>query len=204
MSKNVEDILSQKHHFYRDSYRRVLKFLIWFSSTAIILALLLVYSVFTRPLPAFYATSTTGEVVPMQPLSKPVVTNKYLTQWASSVVRSVFNLNFAHVTKQLNAAKVNFTPEGWVAFQSAVQTTLLQAVKSQKLQVSAIVTGTPIILSTQILKGYYTWLVRMPVLLTYTSASAHTKQKIDVTVVIKRIPTLDSSKGIQVSNFYTS
>ena len=204
MSKNVEDIVSQKHLFYRDSYRRALKLLIVLSCIAVVLAAWLMYSIFTRPLPEFYATSTTGEVVPMQPLSKPVVTSSYLLQWASGVVRQVFNINFAHVDKQLAKAKANFTPAGWSAFQTAVQTTLLQAVKSEKLQVSAVVTGEPLILSTQILHGYYTWMVRVPVLLTYTSASAQRKQKIHVTLVIKRIPTLDSVKGIQVSNFYTS
>lgn len=203
MSFDANDIANRSHLFYRDSYRRVLKLIILLAVIGVGLVAMLFFSLYERPLPNYYATTTAGQVVPMQPLSKPVVTSNYILQWSSQVVRSVLNLDFAHYQQQLKAAQSNFTDDGWSAFQGAMQSTLLSAVEKEKLQVSAVVTGTPIIVSTEVVNGFFTWMVRMPVLLTYTSASASRKQHIYVTVVVRRIPTLNNEKGIQVSGFYT-
>jgi len=203
MSKNTDEIISRNNLFYRDSYRRVLKFLLLMMGLSVFLAALLIYTLYSRQLPSFYATTTTGQIVPMQPLSQPVVTNPYLLQWASQVVRSVFNIDFAHVDDQLNQAKGFFTDQGWDMFMNAMQNSLLAAVQNEKLQVSAVITGSPIILTSEVVHGAFTWMVRVPVLLTYESASATSKKQINVILVIKRIPTLDDPKGIQVSEFFT-
>ena len=81
------------------------------------------------------------------------------------------------------------------------QSSNLEAVKSKKLIVSAVATRAPIILQKGELNGSFSWRVQMPILVTYQSASEFTQQNNVVTMLITRISTLQSPRGIGISQF---
>ena len=78
---------------------------------------------------------------------------------------------------------------------------LLSTVKKEKLEMSAIVSGPPVIVHTAVIHGRFTWRVQLPVLVTFTSASQTRESHWIVTMNIQRISTLDAYKGIQISDF---
>lgn len=49
--------------------------------------------------------------------------------------------------------------------------------------------------------GVYTWLVQMPLLVTYQSASEFSQQNNIVTMRITRVSTLNSPRGIGIDQF---
>lgn len=121
MTIDAEQLALQKNNLYRDNYRRVMAFLL--ASVVITVSLLAVlsYQIITTPKPAYYATTTTGRVIPLQSLDMPVVTNTYLLQWAALATRAVYNLDFENYTKQLDNASSYFTPTGWESLTNAMK-----------------------------------------------------------------------------------
>ncbi len=186
----------------RDHYRRTIKGIVILSIIAVVLLLIWAGLILTTPQPKYYATTTAGQVVPMHPLSEPVVTNDYLLQWASLATRTAFNLDFVHYKAQLEKAKSDFTPQGWRQFMDAMNHSgLLETVESKKLEMNAVVSGAAVILSTAVIHGRFTWRVQLPILMTFTSASASSQAHWLVTMNIERTSTLDAYKGIQINDF---
>jgi len=172
------------------------------SVVSIILTVVLIGLIISQEQPSYYATTTTGEVIPMHSLSEPVITNKYLLQWAGLATRSAFNVDWVHYQTQLQTAKSDFTPSGWKKFMTAMNHSgLLSTVKDKKLEMSAIVSSPPVILRTDVLHGRFTWRVQLPILVTFSSASQTRESHWMITMNIQRISTLNAYKGIQISDF---
>ncbi|MCB1827966.1 MAG: type IVB secretion system apparatus protein IcmL/DotI, partial [Coxiellaceae bacterium] len=202
MSKITDKYSPERNLLYRDHYRRTVKSIITMAIVGGILAVILAGLIIETPQPKYYATTTSGEVVPMHSLSEPVITNDYLLQWSSLATRTAFNIDFVNYAKQLVKAKADFTPSGWGEFMKAMNNSgLLDAVKSKKLEMSAVVSGAPVILSTAVIHGRFTWRVQLPILVTFTSASATSQSSWIVTMNVERISTLDAYKGIQINDF---
>lgn len=186
----------------RDGYRRLTKLTVAMGVLALILSAILFGLILTTPSPKYYATTMSGEVMTMHALSEPVVTEDYLLQWASLAARQALNINFVSPEKSLEKSKPNFTPSGWSQLSEQMKKSgLLASVTDQKVDVSAVVFKTPVVVSTAVLHGRFTWHVQLPMLVTLSSASATTKQRMLVTMDVQRISTLNAYKGIQINTF---
>lgn len=204
MSKQSQDIEFRKNNFYRDQYRRVLRWSIFLAIVAAALTVILAYMNISEKNPKYYATTTHGQVIQLHSLTEPVVTNKYILQWASLATRSVFNLDFAHYQQQMTNIKPYFTQGGWKQFTKALNDSgLLDSVKDKKLEMSAVVSGAPLIINRSVESGRYTWEIQLPVLITFGSANENAQTKLIVTMKVKRVPVLNDPKGIQISDFVT-
>lgn len=202
MAKFSDKYAPERNLLYRDHYRRTVKSIIAMVVTALVMGVILAGLIIETPQPKYYATTTAGQVVPMHSLSEPVITNDYLLQWASLATRTAFNINFVNPQKSLDKAKVDFTSDGWSKFMDAMNSSgLLDTVEGKKLEMSAIVSGAPVILSTAVIHGRFTWRVQLPILVTFTSASQTMQSHWLVTMNIQRISTLDAYKGIQINDF---
>lgn len=200
MSVDVEHLTAEQNNLYRDKYRRTLGGLLIMIVVCLGLSGILAYMVFTTPKSKFYATTTTGRVIPLKSLSMPVVTNKYLLQWAALAVRSCYNLTFDNYSSQLRQASSYFTTTGWSALMSAMKKSgVIDSLKNNKLLMSAVVDGHPVILNEQVVHDRYTWSVQLPLLVSYTSANEHKKSKFIVRLNIMRVPVLDTAKGILIN-----
>ncbi|WP_457766695.1 type IVB secretion system apparatus protein IcmL.2 [Coxiella burnetii] len=202
MTIDAEQLALQKNNLYRDNYRRVMAFLL--ASVVITVSLLAVlsYQIITTPKPAYYATTTTGRVIPLQSLDMPVVTNTYLLQWAALATRAVYNLDFENYTKQLDNASSYFTPTGWESLTNAMKSSgAIGSLKNNKLFMAGIVNGPAVILDQEVVHGRYSWRVQLPLLVTYTSASIQQKAHFIITMDIIRVPVIDAAKSIQINRF---
>lgn len=202
MKSMIDKIEQQKNHEYRDSFRWVLTALIAMLMVSVILIGSIIYKAVFPGEEKFYATMTTGQVVPLSPLDEPVVTNKYILEWSTRATRTALNLDFVNYSKQLQSASEYFTSSGWSAFSGALDKSgLLEAVKSQKLMMSAVVPKSPIIRFNGVISGRHIWRISMPVLVTFGSASDQRQRQMDVTMIISRVPALDTPEGIQITDF---
>jgi intracellular multiplication protein IcmL len=192
----------QKNYEYRDSFRWVLTSLVAMLILCVILSACVGYKAIFPGQAKYYASMTTGQVIPLPPLNEPVVTNKYIVEWASSATRAAFSLDFGNYDQQLKAASVYFTSNGWSAFNKALDSSgLLEIVKSKKLMMSAIVPKTPVIVYTGVFNGRYMWRISLPVLVTYGSASEQRQRQLNVNMVVSRVSALDTPQGIQIIDF---
>ncbi len=204
MSNDTQQLELQKNTFYRDNYRRTLKLVVLMALVAVGLTVVLFYVSLERKQPNYYATTTSGVIIPMHALTQPVVTNHYILRWAGLAMRTAFNIGFVDANANMQKAKPYFTEGGWSSFQKAVkQAGLLKAVVNQKLLMSAVVSGAPLIIDQGVKHGKYTWTIQLPVLATFTSASQTLHRKLLVTMVVKRTSVMASANGIQIVDFET-
>ncbi|STY30650.1 protein IcmL (DotI) [Legionella wadsworthii] len=202
MAEDALTVVSLRNKFYKDSQRKVMLTLLISIIVNVILASLLVYMVTHPPAPKYFATSINGRITPLFPLNEPNQSDSAVLQWANQAAIAAFTYNFVNYRDELQASSGFFTPEGWDQFLNALQqSNNLDAVKAKKLIVSAVATRAPIILQKGVLNGSFSWRVQMPILVTYQSASEFTQQNNVVTMLITRVSTLNSPRGIGISQF---
>lgn len=202
MANNAIELVRMRNEFYRDNYRRVLAILLFALMIIFLLVGALVYVVTHPPAPKYFATNTSGRIVPLVPLDQPNLSTASLLQWANTAAVAAFTYNFVNFRAELQAASEFFTPEGWQAYLESLRTSNnLVAVRAKQLVVSAVATGAPVITQQGVVGGRYTWQVQMPMLVTYESPSQVTQQSLMVNMVITRVSTLDSPRGIGIAQF---
>ncbi len=202
MAEDALTVVALRNKFYKDSQRKVMLALLIALIVNIVLASLLVYMITHPPAPKYFATSLNGRITPLFPLNEPNQSDSAVLQWANQAAIAAFTYNFVNYRDELQASSGFFTPEGWDQFLSALQqSNNLDAVKAKKLIVSAVATRAPIILQKGVLNGSFSWRVQMPILVTYQSASEFTQQNNVVTMLITRVSTLNSPRGIGISQF---
>lgn len=168
----------------------------------LILSLVLLYWITHPPQPKYFATSVNGRITPLTVFDEPNQSDAAVLQWANQAAIAAFSYNFVNYHGELQAASTYFTADGWQQFIDALQQAgNLDAVRTKKLIVSAVATRAPIILQKGVLNGRYSWRIQMPILVTYQSASEFTQQNNVVTMLVTRISTLESPRGVGIAQF---
>lgn len=202
MAEDALTAVKLRNEFYRDGQRKLMVGIILAFIVNIMLAVLLVYIITHPPEPKYFATSIDGRITPLFPLNEPNQSDSAVLQWANQAAIAAFSYNFVNYRTELQASSGFFTAEGWEQFLTALQqSNVLDAVKAKKLIVSAVATRAPIILQKGLLNGSYSWRIQMPILVTYQSASEFSQQNNIVTMLVTRVSTLNSPRGIGISQF---
>lgn len=202
MAEDALMAVELRNKFYRDGQRKMVLILLISLIANLILASMLIYIVTHPPAPKYFATSINGRITPLFPLNEPNQSDSAVLQWANQAAIAAYTYNFVNFRSELQAASGFFTADGWTQFLNALQASNnLDAVKAKKLVVSAVATRAPIILQKGILNGRYSWRVQMPILVTYQSASEFSQQNNVVTMLITRVSTLNSPRGIGIAQF---
>ncbi len=191
--------------FARNRYRGLMRWIVFFSLSALILLALNIAFFIMRPDPKYYATTTNGRVFGLHALSQPVITDSRLIEWTSIAVRNALTVDFLNSASQLARVKPYFSAGGWNRFEKALnQSGFIKTVEGKKLEVNAVVSSPPVILATDVIRGRFTWRVQLPLLLTFTSASQTVQSTWMAVVDVQRVSTQDSSEGIQIIGFDVS
>jgi intracellular multiplication protein IcmL len=202
MSEDALSSITLRNDFYRDGQRKIILIVLISLLANFVLGTTLIYIITHPPEPRYFATSINGRITPLFPLSEPNQSDSAVLQWANQAAIASFTYNFVNYRSELQASSGFFTSNGWDQFLSALkQSNNLDAVKFKKLIVSAVATRAPVILQKGLLNGRYSWRIQMPVLVTYQSASEFTQQNNVVTMLITRVSTLNSPRGIGISQF---
>lgn len=201
----VDDALTAvalRNNYYKDGQRKLVLVLLISMAANLLFAFTLGWIMTHPPAPKYFATSVNGRITPLFPLNEPNQSDSAILQWANQAAIAAFTFNFVNYRSELQAASGFFTSEGWTQFLQALEDSgNLEAVKAKKLVVSAVATRAPIILQKGILNNRYSWRIQMPLLVTYQSASEFSQQNNVVTMLVTRVSTLNSPRGIGISQF---
>ena len=177
----------------------LLKIINIFTIVAFILVGVMFYLELTKPNQNYYAKSADNTVNRMITLSEPNVSIHTLLRWASIAITTAYTLDFVEYQKTLSSLESYFTKAGYKNFLEAADARLQDIIK-QKLVVTAVVAGQPIVLDEGMLDGAYSWRLQIPLLLSYQGASEKsTKQSLAVTILVVRVPTSDADSGIGIA-----
>ncbi len=200
MAEDTLVTVALRNKFYKDSQRKVILSLLIAVVINLVLCGILIYIITHPPAPRYFATSINGRITPLVPLDVPNQSNAAVLQWANQAAIASFTYNFVNYRDELQAASAYFTEDGWKQFLSSLSdSNILVALKAKKLISSAVATRAPIILDQGLLNGVYSWRVQMPLLVTYQSASEFQQTKNIVTLLITRISTLTTPRGIGIA-----
>jgi intracellular multiplication protein IcmL len=205
MTDESLELVRLRNNFYRDNYRRVMKLLLIMSLAMVILVLTMAYLFTHRPEPKYFATTQSGRVLQLVPLSNPMLSTEALLSWASQVAMGSYTYTFADYRQKIQAQEVNFTSDAWQIFLTQLKDSgNIQAVEQRKINVSAVISGTPVVVYQGMLSGRYAWKVQVPLLVTFVSASDHFQKNYMVTMVVVRVSTVQNKNGVAIAQFVVS
>lgn len=204
MAEELKQVVT-RNQFYKDGLHTI--FLALLVSLILnftgIYALIYVYS--HPPKPVYFPTSATGRITPLIPLDQPNMSDPEIKQWANLAIIAAYSYNFVNYRSELQASSEFFTPEGWNTFIAALKSSNnLQAIISNKFVVSAVATQAPVILKTGVYNGRYYWRIRMPIIVTYQSSTLFSQTPLVVYMLITRVSTLNTPKGIGIAQFVSA
>lgn len=192
-----------RNEFYRDGYRSLLR--LTFLQGVVILGLLgAMYMVIQihQPENRFFATTEDGRLVPMVPLNEPNLSTPALMSWTAQAVTEVMTFGFNDYRRRLQESSRNFTRRGWESFTQALQRSrIIEMVEGSQQVVTAAPQGAPIVISEGMSAGRYQWQIQMPLVLTYQSGSRTRSDNLLVTLVIVRVPRLESPNGVGIEQW---
>lgn len=196
----VETSLS-RHETYQKAFR--------YSAMAnIVLALItllsvsMAWSAFTsKPEPRYFATREDGGIVPLVAVSQPFLSNGQVTNFAVEAVTRAMTMDFKNWRDDLNEASGYFQrPDGWSNFLKALEASgTLDFVRNKRLVSNAVANGATIVKSGVNEKGHYSWIVQIPLTITFESASERSRENVLAEVVVSRLPTWESSRAVGIT-----
>ena len=201
MPQDALETVKLRNNFYRDSYRSLV--------VALLLSLLVIaglvttvsYLIMSKPSPKYFAATNSGRMIPLIPLDQPNLSDANVLQWTSMAVVSIYSYNYVNFRQAFQNNRRFFTASGWRGFFKALEDSkTMKAVEDNKLMVSAVLAGAPVINSEYLYKGRYTWEIQMPVLVTY-QGSETSNQNFIITLKVERVSTLNNIYGIGISEF---
>jgi intracellular multiplication protein IcmL len=192
-----------RNEFYRDGYRSLLRIAV--IEAMIILALVgAMYFVIQvhQPENRYFATTEDGRLVPMVPLSEPNLSVPALMSWSAQAATEVMTFGFNDYKRRLQQASRNFTRLGWVSFTSALEKSrIIEMVEANQQVVSAAPASAPVLISEGLVNGRYQWQVQIPLVVTYQAGASVRSDKMLVTLLLVRVPKLESPNGVGIEQW---
>ncbi len=192
-----------RNEFYRDGYRSLLKMTL--AQSAVILGLVgaMYYIVkVNQPQHFYFATTEDGRLIPMVPLSQPNLSTPALMSWVAQATTEVMTFGFNDYRRRLQESSRNFTKRGWESFTQALQRSrIIEMVEVNQQIITAAPKGAPILQSEGLVAGRYQWVVEIPIVLTYRSGAKTSNTGLLVTVIIVRVPRLESANGVGIEQW---
>ncbi len=195
-----------RNEFYRDGYRSLLKMALIQSIVILGLIGAIYYTIkVNQPVNYYFATTEDGRLIPMVPLSQPNLSAPSLMSWVAQAATEVMTFGFNDYRRRLQESSRNFTKRGWESFTQALQRSrIIEMVEVNQQIITAAPKGAPVMQSEGLVAGRYQWVVQIPLILTYMSGAKTYNAGLLVTVVIVRIPRLESPNGIGIEQWIAS
>lgn len=192
-----------RNEFYRDGYRSLLKMAL--IQTVVILGLIgAMYYIIKihQPKHFYFATTEDGRLIPMVPLSQPNLSTPALMSWVAQATTEVMTFGFNDYRRRLQESSRNFTKRGWESFTQALQRSrIIEMVEVNQQIITAAPKGAPVLESEGLVAGRYQWVVQIPLILTYRSGAKTYNTGLLVTVVVVRVPRLESPNGVGIEQW---
>ncbi len=192
-----------RNEFYRDGYRSLLRLSLVMGIVMVGMIGAMYFVIHThQPENRYFATTEDGRLVPMEPLSEPNLSAPALMSWVAQASTEVMTFGFNDYRRRLQESSRNFTRRGWESFTQALQKArIIEMVEANQQVVTAAPRGAPILESEGLVAGRYQWVIQLPLVLTYQSGARTKSDSLLVTVVIVRVPRLESPNGVGIEQW---
>jgi intracellular multiplication protein IcmL len=156
----------------------------------------------SKPEPRYFATREDGGIIPLIAVSQPFLSNGQVTNFAVEAVTRAMTMDFKNWRDDLNQSSIYFQrPDGWSNFLKALEASgTLDFVRNKRLVSNAVANGATIVKSGLDPKTqHYSWVVQIPLTITFESASERSRENVLAEVVVSRLPTWESSRAVGIT-----
>jgi intracellular multiplication protein IcmL len=155
-----------------------------------------------QPENRYFATTEDGRLVPMVALNEPNLSTPALMSWVAQASTEVMTFGFNDYRRRLQEASRNFTRRGWESFTQALQKSrIIEMVEANQQVITSAPQGAPILEWEGLAGGRYQWRIQLPLILTYQSGARTKSDNLLVTVVVVRVPRLESPNGVGIEQW---
>jgi len=192
-----------RNEYYQDGYRLALRVAVIqsFIIIGLIGAMFFVIKVH-QPENRYFATTEDGRLIPMVSLTQPNLSNPALMSWVAQAATEVMTFGFNDYQRRLQESSRNFTRRGWESFTNALQAArIIDTIEKTSQVVSATPSGAPILQQEGVVNGQYQWVVQLPMTLSFQSGSQVRNVSWMVTIVVVRVPRLESPNGVGIAQW---
>lgn len=192
-----------RNEFYRDGYRTLLRLTVLMALIIVGLVVAIFAIVNSRqPENRYFATTEDGRLIPMVPLNQPNLSTPALMSWVAQSSTETMTFGFNDYRRRLQNSSRHFTRQGWESFTSALsRARIIEGLESGQQIITAVPSGAPILQSEGLVAGRYQWVVQIPLTLTYQAGTRQRVQNMLVTVVVVRVPRLESANGVGIDRW---
>lgn len=192
-----------RNEFYRDGYRSLLKIAVIEAMIIIALIAVMAYVIHIhQPENRYFATTEDGRLVPMVGLNEPNLSTPALMSWTAQAATEVMTFGFHDYRRRLQEASRNFTKIGWASFTTALEKSrIIEMVEANQQVVTAAPRSAPILISEGLQNGRYQWQVELPIVVTYQAGSQNRADNLLLTLLIVRVPKLESPNGVGIEQW---
>lgn len=150
--------------------------------------------------PLYFAAREDGGIIPLIPVETPYLNDGQVTNFAIEAITTAMTMNFVTWRADLARASDYFErPDGWNDFLAAIEgSETLDFIRNRRL-ISTAVANNAVISRTGVSNGRYSWLVEVPVTVTYQSSSERTSKTYMAEIQVTRLPTWEKSIGIGIT-----
>ncbi len=160
------------------------------------------FQFFVRTPGQYIGQFPSNELFRINAFDRPNVSTKALLNWATLASTATFTFDFVNYENQLTSLKDYFTNDGYTNFVDSLNNNgTLAKIEEEKLIVSAVATGTAIILREELLGALRSWRIQVPVLVRYQSASVNETRRQIIEVLVTQVSTSDAPKGIGIAQY---
>lgn len=192
--------MSLRSDWYRDQYRKAWTLIYGLVGICLVLGLATTVLVMRWPTPIAYGLTPDLRAIRLEPLSSELPPED-VRQWAQKATVAAYTLDYAHFRDQLNSLEGLFTPEGYEGFLDGLKRGGLQdQITQQSYVVSAVVTAVPSIIRKGLQNGAFTWVLKVPVTVSYQNGPSTTSQTLLVTLIANRVSLAQNPSGIAIKN----
>lgn len=192
-----------RNEFYRDGYRLALRVAVVqsFVILGLIAAMFYVVKVH-QPENRYFATTEDGRLIPMVSLIQPNLSTPALMSWVAQATTETMTFGFNDYRRRLQEASRNFTAKGWENFTKALQgARIIETIEKNTQVITAAPRGAPTLISEGLVGGRYQWVVKIPMSLRFQSGDKRSNKNWEVTLVVVRVPRLESPNGIGIAQW---
>jgi len=192
-----------RNEFYRDGYRLALRVAVIQSFVILGLIASMFYVIkIHQPENRYFATTEDGRLIPMVSLIQPNLSTPALMSWVAQAATETMTFGFNDYRRRLQESSRNFTSKGWESFTRALQgARIIEALEENSQVITAAPRGAPVMQSEGLVGGRYQWIVQIPMILTFQSGSKKRSARWMVTLVVVRVPRLESPNGIGIAQW---
>lgn len=201
----IESVIIRNESLY-SIYRKLIA-LSLITFIAVIIAIISTIQIYKMKVPPRYIPlDVENRLLPTVPLDKPNITNGEVGQLALEAVKAINTYDYINWKEELEKTEVYFTPKGWNAYWDQFKLIgTLNTITSQKMIVSIDITSNMTVPHQKVVNGIYTWLVEIPVKITYYAhrkdAPGNNIQTGKIILQIERVPTTINPTGAAISSY---